>query len=69
MPDKETVERMTLRLPLDLAAALKEWAERDERSLHGQVIYLLRQAVKGQEDARKPSRPRAPRGGAPDGDD
>lgn len=56
MPDKETVERMTLRLPLDLSAALKKWAERDERSLHGQVIFLLRQAVKEQEDERRKQR-------------
>lgn len=46
MADKEPVERMTLRLPLDLYAALRDWAKEDGRSLHGQVVYLLRQAVK-----------------------
>ena len=37
--------RLLLRLPADLHAALVAMAEREERSLHGQIIYLLRKAV------------------------
>ncbi len=46
MPDAEPVERMTLRLPLDLYAAINAWAKEDGRSFHAQVVYLLRQAIK-----------------------
>jgi hypothetical protein len=37
--------RLNLRLPDDLHAELVEWARREERSLHAQILYLLRQAV------------------------
>lgn len=37
--------RMTLRLPSDLHAALADLARREGRSLHAQVIYLLRRAL------------------------
>jgi hypothetical protein len=29
-----------------LYEALKEWATKENRSIHGQIIYLLRRAVK-----------------------
>lgn len=45
MPDSEDVTRMTLRLPIALYAALFAWAKEDGRSLHGHIIYLLRQLV------------------------
>ena len=39
------VVRLLLRLPADLHAALTAMAEREQRSLHGQILYLLRKAV------------------------
>lgn len=43
MPDDE--KKFTLRLPEDLHAALSQMAEEDDRSLHGMVIKILREAV------------------------
>ena len=45
MPDTDPVQRMTVRFPLDLYTALTAWAKEDGRSLHGQIIYLLRKLV------------------------
>jgi hypothetical protein len=41
----EKIVRFVLRLPPDLHEKLKELAEREDRSLHGQIIHLLRQAI------------------------
>lgn len=41
----EKIVRFMLRLPPDLHSALLKWAENEQRSLHGQVIYLLRKAL------------------------
>lgn len=43
--------RVLLRLPSDLHTALAEWAQDEERSLNGQIVYLLRQAVAGRKRA------------------
>lgn len=48
MPD---LVRYLLRLPVDIHAALVEWAEEENRSLNGQIIYLLTQAVKKKKGA------------------
>lgn len=40
------VLKFALRLPLELHGKLKAMAEREHRSLHGQIIYLLERAVK-----------------------
>ena len=45
MPDPNPVQRMTVRFPVDMYAALAAWAKEDGRSLHGQIIYLLRKIV------------------------
>jgi hypothetical protein len=37
--------RLLLRLPPDLHAVLVAMAKREQRSLHGQIVYLLRKAV------------------------
>jgi hypothetical protein len=37
--------RTFVRIPDDLHAALKERAQRDQRSLNGQIIWLLRRAI------------------------
>lgn len=39
------IVRITLRLPSDLHAALADLARREDRSLHAQIIYLLRRAL------------------------
>ena len=36
---------LSLRLPDDLHAALKELAARENRSLHSQIIYILRMYI------------------------
>jgi len=40
------VVRFLLRLPPDLHDQLKAWAEEEERSLHAQIIYALRRALR-----------------------
>ncbi len=45
MPDPGPVTRMTVRFPIDLYDALAAWAREDGRSLHGQIVYLLRKLV------------------------
>jgi hypothetical protein len=37
--------RMTVRLPADLYRAIVEMAQREDRSVHGQIIHLLRKAL------------------------
>ena len=37
--------RITVRLPADLAEALRERARVDDRSLNRQILFLLRQAM------------------------
>jgi hypothetical protein len=41
----------TLRLPPDLYEPISAMADRDRRSLHGQVLYLLDRALEIYEDA------------------
>jgi hypothetical protein len=41
--------RFTLRLPAQLYDALRQIAEREERSLHQQIIYVLRRFVEAEE--------------------
>lgn len=38
-----------LRLPPELHEKLKALAEREERSLHAQIIYILRRAIDAQD--------------------
>lgn len=40
-----TIVQLTVRLPADVHAALTATAERDERSLNSQMVYLLRQTL------------------------
>lgn len=40
------VLRFVLRLPPDLHEELKAWASREERSLHAQILYVLRRALR-----------------------
>lgn len=40
------IVRFVLRIPNDLHQELKSWAEEDQRSLHGQILWLLRRALK-----------------------
>ena len=41
--NKKRFHRFSLRIPNDLHEALKQMAEQHERSLHGEIIYAMRQ--------------------------
>jgi hypothetical protein len=41
------MKRVSLRLPDELYVALITLSEQQERSLHGQILFLLRQATEG----------------------
>jgi hypothetical protein len=47
-PVAEAVIKLVLRLPPDLHAALVQRAREEQRSLNGQIIYLLRQSLRRQ---------------------
>jgi hypothetical protein len=51
-----------LRLPPELHAALEKWAADELRSVNGQIVYLLAQAIS------KSGRARAARTARPEGD-
>ncbi len=40
------IVRFVLRLPPELHEELKSWAEREERSLHAQIVFILRRALR-----------------------
>ena len=42
------IVRFVLRLPPELHRKLKELAARENRSLHGQILHILRRAVEGE---------------------
>lgn len=44
--------KFLLRLPDDLHAELKAWAESEKRSLHSHILFLLEQAVKGRKNGK-----------------
>lgn len=46
-----TGKSFTLRLPPELFEPISEMAERERRSIHGQVLYLLDRAIEALEDA------------------
>ena len=50
---KEEVVIYTMRLPRSLHSALKDLAERERRSLHAEIIYLLERAVQQEEPEGK----------------
>lgn len=45
---------MLLRLPADLHAALVALARQEERSLHGQIVYLLRRGIERRDETDRP---------------
>ncbi|MBM4000252.1 MAG: hypothetical protein FJ297_12085 [Planctomycetes bacterium] len=50
-----------LRIDGDLHEAIRTWAEREMRSVNGQIEYLLRQAVRSRRSEVKPSEEKARR--------
>lgn len=40
------VIKFLLRIPPEVHEELKAWAEREERSLHAQILYVLRRALR-----------------------
>lgn len=47
----QRIVQFLLRMPEDVWAEMKEWAAEEERSLHAQIIYTLRRALR---EWRKP---------------
>ncbi len=45
MTQEDRIIRFLLRLPSELHDQLRALAARERRSLHGQILYLLEQAV------------------------
>jgi hypothetical protein len=43
--EQGTEKRITIRMPRDLYDRLSAWAEREHRSLQGQLIHLVEQAL------------------------
>ena len=50
-PDEATERSVRIRFPAPLWADLHTLAERDERSFNGEVVYLLRRAVRAELEA------------------
>jgi hypothetical protein len=46
VPKESEIVRYTLRLPAELHTALAELAKRERRSLHGEMLRLLEDAVR-----------------------
>jgi hypothetical protein len=45
--NKETKNKsFVLRIDVDMMAAIEQWAEDEFRSVNGQILYLLEQALK-----------------------
>ena len=44
------MKKLTLRLSDALHVALKELSEREDRSLHGEIIYRLKRAVESRKN-------------------
>lgn len=40
-----SIKTVTIRMPDDLLEAIKLQAEREERSINGQIVFLLRRAI------------------------
>ncbi|HEY0734430.1 MAG TPA: hypothetical protein VGD69_05960 [Herpetosiphonaceae bacterium] len=52
MRQESNAKPFTLRLPPELYEPIASMAERERRSLHGQVLYLLDRALEAIEDAQ-----------------
>lgn len=52
MPDKAE-KKYTLRIPEDLHAQLEEQARKERRSLHGQILVMLQDAIEQARKAKK----------------
>lgn len=56
MPVTPTI-RMTLRLPEDLHRQIEELSVEESRSLNGEIVHLLRQAIQKQSSSDGPQQP------------
>jgi hypothetical protein len=43
------MRRITLRVSDEVHTAFSEWADREQRSLHGQVLWVLQKALEGEQ--------------------
>jgi len=55
-----TTKPYSVRLPDDLRAALEQSARENDRSLHRQMLHLLRSALSAQAAPAEPQAPAAP---------
>lgn len=55
MSTSRTNQQMSIRFPPDLYEVIAALAEENERSLNGQVVWMLRQAVREERDRRRAS--------------
>ena len=55
---REKIVHVSLRVPEDLHRQLAEWAEREHRSLHAQVLHTLAESLE-RENERRARRPKA----------
>ena len=55
---REKIVHVSLRVPEDLHRQLTEWAEREHRSLHAQVLHTLTESLE-RESKRRARRPQA----------
>ena len=50
------MKRLTLRMPDDLYEALKKLAEKETRSMHAEILHLIKEAIRQTEEAEKKQR-------------
>jgi hypothetical protein len=53
--EEAAMKKLTLRVPDDLQAELAEWAKREHRSVHAQILWIVQQALEAEKE-----RPRLP---------
>jgi len=49
MEKKSKEQRISIRFPVDLLEAIRKQAKEHERSFNGEVIWMLRQALKNKD--------------------
>ena len=56
MDQQREAIRITLRIPADVAAGMKQSAQENDRSLNGEIVRALREYLAKREDKRKRAR-------------
>ena len=50
------MKRLSLRIPDDLYDELKKLAEKNTRSMHAEILHLIKEAIRYSEEAEKKQR-------------